>query len=186
MSSDQVEEPPEFAVEAGENFLDDDIPNAPSMSDFCQDLEFLNIEVTRAKSPEVGDNTCSAPEETVNAPSTKDISSDPAPLHQAKETVTSPSNYEGVEEEANAPPMFESAPPVFESAPPMFESGPPVFEHAPPIYLEDVASAPQFEVEASAPVFEEELAQEAVEEELEDLEAEAAYAAIQPFTESQV
>jgi len=171
-SSDQ--EPPEFATEAGEDFLDDDIPNAPTMSDFCQDLESLNIEVTKAKSPPVEEKKCTSPEEISSsplieeissAPFAEEISSAPLPFQQTKETVMPTSNFEGVEEVPNAPSFFEQAP---------------------PIYIEDVASAPRFEVEASAPVFEEELAQEAQEEELETPESEAAYAAIQPFTESQV
>jgi len=174
--SELDEDPPEFGIEAGEDFVEGDIPSVPILTDFIPDLQLLAIE----PSHEVSEETIQ-PLQHQNE-DTDETSTEISSKHYQEETVE-----QNVEMEANAPPMFYE-----ESA-----------SNAPPMLYEDLASnAPQFEVpafevtahyplldvEASAPMFEEEHVSEAKEETFEDTsqENEATYAVIQPFTESQV
>ena len=162
--SELDEDPPEFGIEAGEDFVEGDIPSVPILTDFISDLQLLAIE----PSHEVSEETIQ-PLQHQNE-DTDDTSTEISNKHYQEETVE-----QNVEMEANAPPMFLED---LASNAPQFEV--PAFEVT--------AHYPLLDVEASAPMFEEEHVSEAKEETFEDTsqENEATYAVIQPFTESQV
>lgn len=162
--SELDEDPPEFGIEAGEDFVEGDIPSVPILTDFIPDLQSLAIEPSHEVSEEIIQPLQHQNEDT------DETSTEISSKHHQEETVE-----QNVEMEANAPPMF------FED----LASNAPQFEVP---AFEVTAHYPLLDVEASAPMFEEEHVSEAKEETFEDTsqENEATYAVIQPFTESQV
>ena len=167
--SEIEEDPPEFGIEAEEDFVEGDIPSVPILTDFIPDLQSLVIEPSHEVSEEIIEEEVPLESKKLQNEEAKRVETNPelSSEHHQEESET-------FKIEANAPPMFHEE----AASAPQFEV--PMFE-VKELY-------PHLDVEASAPMFEDEFVSEAKEEtsEIESQENEASYAVIQPFTESQV
>ena len=173
-----------------ENFIADDVPAAPSMSDFYPESGQLNVSDVRTDADAVKEKSLAdeLSEQLTLANTKTDATAD-----QNENVGLSESNFRseiGLIPSADVVGCSTVQYPVLPNCDAGYLEG---FEAgAPPAsYNEEVCEAatapPVVFYEASAPVFEDQLAAEAVAaEQLMQQVAEETYTAIQPYTESQV
>ena len=189
--SDSFEEILECGVEIDESFIGENIPNAPSMSDFYPDVESLTIErrenVGEALQPDADfeqlqtDETLSnelrqIPDEDSNFEKSKTFDEG---FHSKSENFVTPLLEAHKCQVVRYPSLPANEMSIADELT-MENFG---FEaNAPPMFNEELSTA----FEASAPMFDDEVVAEVADEAIEEQEREESYVTIQPFTETQV